>query len=45
MLQEVAEVHCIDQHDLHVTASVGVSVYPDDGLHAGTLVKNADTVC
>ena len=33
----------IDQHDLHVTASIGVSVYPDDGLDAETLIKNADT--
>ena len=33
----------IDQHDLHVTTSIGVSVYPDDGLDAETLIKNADT--
>jgi diguanylate cyclase (GGDEF)-like protein/PAS domain S-box-containing protein len=43
ILQAVAEAHTIDQHDLHVTASVGVSVYPDDGLDAETLIKNADT--
>jgi diguanylate cyclase (GGDEF)-like protein len=43
MLHVVAEVHSIDQHDLHVTTSIGVSVYPDDGLDAGTLIKNADT--
>jgi diguanylate cyclase (GGDEF)-like protein/PAS domain S-box-containing protein len=43
MLQAVAEAHFIDQHDLHVTSSVGVSVYPDDGLDAETLIKNADT--
>ena len=43
MLQAVAEAHSIDQHDLHVTASIGVSVYPDDGLDAETLIKNADT--
>ena len=43
ILQAVAEVHSIDQHDLHVTASIGVSVYPDDGLDAETLIKNADT--
>ena len=35
--------HSIDQHDLHVTTSIGVSVYPDDGLDAETLIKNADT--
>ncbi len=43
MLQAVAEAHSIDQHDLHVTTSIGVSVYPDDGLDAETLIRNADT--
>src|ERR1700732_4332480 len=43
LLQAVAEPHSIDQHDLHITASIGVSVYPDDGLDAETLIKNADT--
>jgi diguanylate cyclase (GGDEF)-like protein len=42
MLQTVAEAHSINQHDLHVTTSIGLSVYPDDGLDAETLVKNAD---
>ncbi len=42
MLKLVAGAHSIDQHDLHVTASIGVSVYPDDGLDAETLIKNAD---
>ncbi|MHB8217458.1 MAG: putative bifunctional diguanylate cyclase/phosphodiesterase [Candidatus Sulfotelmatobacter sp.] len=43
MLQQVAKVHSIDQQELHVTASIGVSVSPDDGSDAETLVKNADT--
>ncbi|MGA9811134.1 MAG: EAL domain-containing protein [Terriglobales bacterium] len=43
MLQTVAEAHSIDNHDLHVTTSIGVSVFPDDGLDAETLIKNADT--
>jgi diguanylate cyclase (GGDEF)-like protein len=43
ILQAVAESHSIDQHDLHITASIGVSVYPDDGLNAETLIRNADT--
>ncbi len=43
LLQAVAAAHSIDQHDLHVTTSIGVSVYPDDGLDAETLIKNADT--
>jgi diguanylate cyclase (GGDEF)-like protein/PAS domain S-box-containing protein len=43
MLHAVAAAHLIDQHDLHVTTSIGISVYPDDGLDAETLIKNADT--
>ena len=43
ILQTVAEAHSVDQHDLHVTASIGLSVYPDDGTDAETLIKNADT--
>jgi EAL domain-containing protein (putative c-di-GMP-specific phosphodiesterase class I) len=43
MLEAVAQPHHVDHHDLHVTASIGVSVYPDDGLDAEALIKNADT--
>jgi diguanylate cyclase (GGDEF)-like protein/PAS domain S-box-containing protein len=43
ILQAVAEAHSVDQHELHVTASIGVSIYPDDGPDAETLIKNADT--
>jgi diguanylate cyclase (GGDEF)-like protein/PAS domain S-box-containing protein len=43
LLQAVAAAHPIDHHELHVTASIGVSVCPDDGLDAETLIKNADT--
>ncbi len=43
MLKSVAEVHSVDQLDLHITTSIGVSVFPDDGRDAETLIKNADT--
>ena len=43
MLAAVAEAHSIGQHDLHVTTCIGVSVYPDDGMDAETLIKNAGT--
>jgi len=43
ILQTLAEPFAIGQHDLHVTTSIGVSVYPDDGLDAEALIKNADT--
>ena len=32
----------IDEHDLHVTASIGIVTYPDDGTDTETLMKNAD---
>jgi len=35
--------HLIDQHNLHISVSIGVSIYPVDGLDAETLIKNADT--
>jgi diguanylate cyclase (GGDEF)-like protein/PAS domain S-box-containing protein len=43
MLDAVAEAHSVENHDLHVTTSVGISVYPEDGLDAATLIQNADT--
>ena len=43
ILQAVAEPHWIRQQEFHVTTSIGVSVYPDDGLNAEMLIKNADT--
>lgn len=42
MLRAVAAAHMIDQHELHITSSIGVSLYPADGLDAETLLKNAD---
>lgn len=35
--------HTIDQHEVQVTCSIGISVYPVDAENAGALLKNADT--
>jgi diguanylate cyclase (GGDEF)-like protein len=43
ILEAVADPHLIDDHNIHVTASIGISVYPEDGPDAETLIKNADT--
>jgi diguanylate cyclase (GGDEF)-like protein/PAS domain S-box-containing protein len=43
IIETVSAVHSIGEHQLYVTASIGVSLYPGDGLNAETLMKNADT--
>jgi diguanylate cyclase (GGDEF)-like protein/PAS domain S-box-containing protein len=35
--------HLVGGHELHVTLSIGISVYPDDGSDANTVMGNADT--
>ena len=32
----------LDGHDVRIGASIGISLYPTDGIDAGTLLKNAD---
>jgi diguanylate cyclase (GGDEF)-like protein/PAS domain S-box-containing protein len=43
ILAAVSAPHHIDHQDVHVTVSVGIGVYPEDGTDAETLFKNADT--
>ena len=42
LLEAVAEIQSAGEHELHVTACIGISIYPDDGLDGETLIKNAD---
>jgi EAL domain-containing protein (putative c-di-GMP-specific phosphodiesterase class I) len=42
VLDAVAEPHHIAGHELHLSASIGVSIYPDDGQDPETLMRNAD---
>jgi diguanylate cyclase (GGDEF)-like protein len=35
--------HSVDQQELHINGSIGISMYPKDGEDAETLIKNADT--
>jgi diguanylate cyclase (GGDEF)-like protein/PAS domain S-box-containing protein len=35
--------HSIVGQDLHIDGSIGISIYPEDGQDAETLIKNADT--
>jgi diguanylate cyclase (GGDEF)-like protein/PAS domain S-box-containing protein len=41
--EEVSRVIRIGEHDLYVTPSMGISVYPSDGDDAVTLIKNAES--
>jgi diguanylate cyclase (GGDEF)-like protein len=43
ILAALAAPHSIAQQALHVTTSIGISVYPADGQDAETMIKNADT--
>ncbi len=43
ILSALAAPHIIGEHELHVTTSIGISVYPADGQDAEALIKNADT--
>jgi diguanylate cyclase (GGDEF)-like protein/PAS domain S-box-containing protein len=42
ILATLAVPHQIDGHTLYATVSIGVVTFPDDGLDAETLLKNAD---
>ena len=42
ILEALAEPFFLDGHEQYSTASIGVSIFPDDGDDAQTLVKNAD---
>jgi diguanylate cyclase (GGDEF)-like protein len=42
MLLALAAPHSIAQKELRITASIGISTYPDDGRDAQTLIRCAD---
>jgi diguanylate cyclase (GGDEF)-like protein/PAS domain S-box-containing protein len=43
ILHSLSAPHSIEGQDLHIDGSIGISVYPEDGADAETLIKNADT--
>ena len=43
ILEAMATPFHISGHDLFVSASIGISIFPDDGKDTATLLKNADT--
>ncbi len=43
LLDRCATPFDLDGHQVHVTCSLGVAVYPEDGLDGETLMRNANT--
>jgi diguanylate cyclase (GGDEF)-like protein/PAS domain S-box-containing protein len=43
ILQSLARPFKVDGHELFVTASIGISLYPNDGADVETLLKSADS--
>jgi diguanylate cyclase (GGDEF)-like protein/PAS domain S-box-containing protein len=43
ILLSLGAAHEISGQELHINGSIGISVYPEDGEDAETLIKNADT--
>jgi diguanylate cyclase (GGDEF)-like protein len=42
LLQALRAPFLIDGHDLHITASVGIVTYPEDGADVDSLIRHAD---
>jgi len=42
LIQSMTKPLCINKQDIYITNSVGVSIFPEDGSNATTLLKNAD---
>jgi len=43
ILSAVNQKWVLDGHRLHLTTSIGISIYPNDGSEAETLIRKADT--
>ena len=43
LIESIANPYFFDGHVMHVTTSIGVSVYPQDGSDSEMLIRNADT--
>jgi len=42
ILEAFREPFVFNGHQLHITTSIGIAIFPDDGDNADTLMKNAD---
>jgi diguanylate cyclase (GGDEF)-like protein len=42
IIKDLNKPYILDSHELYVTPSIGISVYPDDGLESDMLLKYSD---
>lgn len=42
LIAALSKPYMIEEHELRLSASVGISIYPDNGSEAGILLRNAD---
>lgn len=40
--ESISEPIAVGSHELYISTSIGISIYPDDGLSSEDLIKNAD---
>lgn len=43
LMEELNKLWIIEGNEFYITCSLGISIYPDDGVDAQTLLKNSDT--
>ena len=42
ILETMAQPFAVEERELHITTSIGISIFPDDGRDAESLIRNAD---
>jgi diguanylate cyclase (GGDEF)-like protein/PAS domain S-box-containing protein len=43
IIKAIGMLYTIDEIELHITVSIGIAVYPEDGIGLKTLLQNADS--
>lgn len=42
LIDNIVKTYHVSGRDVYISASIGIALFPEDGLDAGTLLKNAD---